>query len=279
MIKRVATVLVMLCAAGTARAQDCPTDLPEDAGQRRQLAKKWFSKGEAAAKAGDDLGAMKAYQCSLTVVPHAFTAYNVGQMAEKIGDLDGAINSYNQYLTLAPDAKDAKEVSDRVEVLKQRLAKVKGGDNAGPPLEKLIEKTKEDAFLEPPPSDKPNLNVVPGAELSERRRREAVYRTAAWVAAVGGGALLIGGVVSNVLARSQMKTCNSEYAQGNQSAAESACSNAKPLAYLSYGLIGVGAAAVVTGTVLMFVHPGASDNVAVNVLPEGGLALHWSGRY
>jgi hypothetical protein len=44
--------------------------------------------------------------------------------------------------------------------------------------------------------------------------------------------------------------------------------------------MGVGAAAVVTGTVLMFVHPGAGgDNLAVNVLPEGGLALHWSGRY
>ncbi len=278
MIKRVATVLVMLCAASSARAQDCPTDIPEDAGQRRQLAKKWFSKGEAAAKAGDDLAAMKAYQCSLTVVPHAFTAYNVGQMAEKIGDLDGAINSYNQYLTLAPDAKDAKEVSDRVEVLKERLAKVKGGDNAGPPLEKLIEKTKEDGFLEPPP-DKPTLTEVPGADLSARRqRREANYRLAAWLTAGGGGVLVVGGVVSNLLARSQMDKCQSEYDKGHQSSAESACSNAKPLAYLSYGLLGLGGAAVAAGVALMFVHPG-DDNVAVNLLPEGGLALAWSGRY
>jgi hypothetical protein len=86
-------------------------------------------------------------------------------------------------------------------------------------------------------------------------------------------------VLSNVLARGQMDTCRSEYKKENQSAAESACSNATALAYLSYGLIGVGAAAVVTGAVLMFVRPSEASDVAVNVLPEGGLSLHWSGRF
>jgi tetratricopeptide (TPR) repeat protein len=276
MTKRAATVLLVLCAAGAARAQECPTDVPDDPGQRRQLAKKWFTKGEAAAKAGDDLAALKSYQCSLDIVPHAFTAYNVGQLAEKIGDLDAAITSYDRYLTLAPDAPDAKEVSDRVAVLKDRLAKVKGGDHAGPPLDKLIEKTNEDSFLEPPPPGKPNLAEVPGSDLSGRRK---AYRLAAWLTVGGGAVLVAGGVVSNVLARGQMDNCQKEYDQGHQSAAESACSNAKPLAYLSYGALGVGAAALVTGAVLMFWHPGESENVALNVLPEGGLTLAWSGRY
>lgn len=279
MIKRVVIALVVVCAAGIARAQDCPTDVPADPGQRRHMAKKWFSKGASEAKAGNDIAAMKAYQCSLTFVPHAFTAYNVGQLAEKIGDLDAAITSYDQYLTLAPDAKDAKEIGDRVAVLKDRLAKVRMGDKSTePPLDKLIEKTRDESFPEPPVTGKPTLTEVPGAELARSRQREAAYRTAAWITAGAGGFLLVGGVVSNVLARGQMDRCNSEYRDGHQSEAESACSNAKPLAYLSYGLLGVGAAAVATGAVLMFVHPGA-DNVALNVLPEGGLSLRWSGRY
>lgn len=279
MIKRVAMALVVVCAAGTARAQECPTDVPADPGQRRQLAKKWFTKGESEAKGGKDLAAMKAYQCSLTFVPHAFTAYNVGQLAEKIGDLDAAITSYQQYLTLAPDATDAKEIGERVAVLKDRLAKVQMGDQGSqPPLDKLIEKPRDESFPEPTMTGKPTLTEVPGAELARSQRRAAAYRTGAWITAGAGGLLLVGGVVSNLLARRQMDQCNSEYEQGHQSDAESACSNAKPLAYLSYGLFGVGAAAVATGAVLMFLHPGA-EHVALNVLPEGGLSLRWSGRY
>jgi hypothetical protein len=60
--------------------------------------------------------------------------------------------------------------------------------------------------------------------------------------------------------------------------AESACNDAKPLAYLSYGLFGVGAAAAVVGTVLVL-HPTESSDVALNLLPEGGLTLGWSGTY
>jgi tetratricopeptide (TPR) repeat protein len=279
MINRVAIALVVVCAPAAALAQDCPTAVPDDPGQRRQVAKRWFAKGESEAKGGNDLAALKAYQCSISFVPHAFTAYNIGQMAERIGDLDAAITSYDQYLMLAPDAKDAKEIGERVAVLKERLAKVRQGDKSNDkPLEKLLEKTRHEPFPESELAGRPTLTEVPGADLALNQRRAAAYRTAAWITAGGGGLLLVGGVVTNLLARRQMDTCNAEYAQGNQSAAESACSNAKPLAYLSYGMLGVGTAAVVTGAVLRFTRSDA-ESVALNLLPEGGLALRWSGRY
>ncbi|HEY5282025.1 MAG TPA: hypothetical protein VIM14_04480, partial [Polyangia bacterium] len=96
----------------------------------------------------------------------------------------------------------------------------------------------------------------------------------------GAGVLLVGGVVMNVLARSKMDTCNSKYSAIPQdlSGAQSACSDAKPLAYTSYALFGLGAAAVAVGTVLVL-RPTESSEVAVKPLPEGGLALGWGGRY
>ena len=63
------------------------------------------------------------------------------------------------------------------------------------------------------------------------------------------------------------------------SPADSACSNATPLAYLSYGLIGLGAAAVVVGAALLIVQPSESSDVAVGLLPEGGLSLRWAGNF
>jgi|SRR5450759_334780 tetratricopeptide (TPR) repeat protein len=131
MIKRIALSLAVFLAAGTVRAEECPQEAPDDSGLRRMLAKKWFSKGETEARAGNDVQALKAYQCSIMFVPHGFTAFNVAQIAEKIGDVEVAIESYRQYLLLVPEAKDAPEVSERIETLKERLAKAREGGASG----------------------------------------------------------------------------------------------------------------------------------------------------
>lgn len=282
MLKRAALALAVLLAAGSVRAEECPTEVPDDPGQQRQLAKKWFARGESAAQTGDDLAALKAYQCSLSFVLHGFTAYNVGQLAEKIGDLELAITSYGQYLTLLPDAKDADQIRTRVEVLKERLAKVQEGDKStAPPLEKLSEKSKEESFPDPVAqwgAGPPMLPAVP--DVVAEPHQGMSYRTMGYITAGSGAVLVLGGVLSNVLARGQMDTCNSEYRQGNQSAAESACSNAKPLAYLSYGLFGVGGAALATGVVLMFLPAReATSDVTLDLRPEGGLSLRYAGRF
>ena len=284
MIKRVAIAIAVFLAAGAVRAEDCPNEAPEDAGLRRMLAKKWFAKGETDARAGDDVAALKAYQCSLMFVPHGFTAYNIGQLAEKTGDLEVAIAGYGQYLLLMPGAKDAKEVGDRVDILKDRLAKVRGsesgltGATGEPPLEHLMAKPEPETPLAPVTNPVVELPVTETA-TAQANSRAAKYRTAAWITTGSGAVLVLGGVLSNILARGQMDTCRSEYNQTHQSAAESACSNAKALAYMSYAFLGVGGAAVVAGTALFFIHPSESSELAVNPLPEGGLSLRYSGRF
>jgi nitrate reductase cytochrome c-type subunit len=80
MIKCVATVLAVFLAASTVRAEDCPSEAPEDSSLRRVEAKKWFARGEAEAQANNDVAAIKDYQCSLMFVPHGSTAYNVAQL-------------------------------------------------------------------------------------------------------------------------------------------------------------------------------------------------------
>ncbi len=279
MTRRAAMALAVLLAAGSVRAEDCPRDVPEDPAQKRHLAKKWFGKGESAAQAGNDLAALKAYQCSLAFVPHGFTAYNIGQLAEKIGDLDLAIEAYGQYLTLIPDAKDADDIRQRLQLLKERLAKVREGDKSpGIPLAELLEGPKNPplpATAETPAPPEPT--TVPG--VTARKREPMSYRRMSYIIGGGGVVLALGGLVSNLLARDQMNTCNSEFQQNRRPAAESACSNAKPLAYLSYALFGVGGAAVATGLVFMFLPARPATDVALDVLPEGGLSLRYAGSF
>ena len=280
MIKRVATVLAVLLAASTVRAEDCPSEAPEDSGLRRMLAKKWFAKGEAEAKASNDIPAIKAYQCSFMFIPHGSTAYNIAQLAEKTGDLDLAIASYEQYLQLAEKAQDAQEVNERVETLKARLAKVRESDKVtgsgnAPPLEGLMAKTQE----ETPPATAMPGPPTPEPGVSRSGHRKTSLRTIGWLTAGGGAVLVAAGVLTNVLARGQMDTCRSEYKNNNLPTAESACSNAKPLAYMSYAFFGLGGAAAATGVVLMFIRPEQASDVDVAVLPEGGLSLRYSGKF
>jgi len=290
MIKRAAFALAVLLTAGSVRAEECPNEVPEDPGLRRALAKKWFSKGESEVKAGNDLGALKAYQCSLTFVPHGFTAYNIAQIAEKVGDLEVAIAGYGQYLLLVPDAKDAKEIGERVDALKERLEKVRESEevaesgSAQPPPQQGMQGPQSQPFPEATATEPKRVVVPPPvqepeAEAESSPSASAKYRKMGWIAIGGGGVLILGGVLSNVLARGQMDTCRSEYLKQNQSAADSACNNAKPLAYLSYSLFGLGAAAIVAGGALLFIHPSESSDVGLNVLPEGGLSLRWAGTF
>jgi tetratricopeptide (TPR) repeat protein len=270
--------ITVFLTASSVRAEECPSDIPEDSGVRRVQAKKWFSKGQTSSSEGDDVSALKAYQCSLRYVPHGFTAYNIAQIAERIGDLEMAIASYSQYLLLVPDAKDAQEANEKLVALKERLAKAKQ-------KEKDIVAPTTPVEIEPPPPE--TEAKPPVVETNESKPVESIgtekstpmnYRTVAWIVYGGAGVALAGGLITNLLARSKMDTCRSKYNQSQQSAADSACNDAKPLAYMSYGLFGLGAAAAVVGTVLVL-RPTDSSEVSMNLLPEGGLSLGWGGRY
>jgi tetratricopeptide (TPR) repeat protein len=277
-IRFAVAAITVLLTASSVRAEDCPSDIPEDSGVRRVQAKKWFSKGQTASNEGDDIAALKAYQCSIRYVPHGFTAYNIAQIAERIGDLEVAIASYSQYLLLVPDAKDQQEVSDKVLALKERLARAKEKEK------EIIAATHPSSTEPPAAGDETKKTAVVEApkpvESMTEKPAGTNYRLAGWIVYGGAGVALVGGLITNLLSRSKMSTCNAKYNAVPQdiSGAEAACSDAKPLAYMSYGLFGLGAAAVAVGTVLVL-RPTDSSEVSVNLVPQGGFAFGWSGRY
>ena len=101
-------------AASAVRAAECPASSPDRTEERRALAKEWFARAEAAENAGNDVEAVRDYACSMKMVAHAFTAFNLGRVAERSGDLELALRSYKAYLTLKADAPDQDEVQTKI---------------------------------------------------------------------------------------------------------------------------------------------------------------------
>ena len=128
-------ILPALCSAGRCADSRCwplpavraqttprmPHRDPAASSTRRALAKDWFSRAEAAEAASDPIGAVKAYQCSLRLVPHAFTAFNLGRLAERTGDLELAVEAFNTYLKLSPEAQDKAEIEAKLAALNERI--------------------------------------------------------------------------------------------------------------------------------------------------------------
>lgn len=257
--------LAFLFATPDARAEDCPTVTPEDAIQRRQLAKSWFGSGDDLAKAGDYSGALRAYRCSLKLVPHGFTAYNVAQIAERTGDLESALSSYKQYLLLVPAARDADAVNARIAALRERLDKSRKVDR--PPSAAL---------------SRDPVGLVRNDSVGTRTVADSSGRAWVWGAYGTAGALVLGGVATNLLARSRMTACRSTYEQGGRTAiaayeAEPACDDGRRLTYTSYVFFGLGGVAAALGTYLLL-RPSSSSEVAMVPLPKGG-AVRWGRKF
>jgi tetratricopeptide (TPR) repeat protein len=280
-IRTVFALLVVLGAPLAARATTCPEVMPENSTERRGLAKEFFSRAEQAENGGDDLAAVKAYQCSLKMVPHAFTAYNLGRVAEKSGDLDLALRSFRVYLTMKPDAPDQKEIEARMVKLEERIATVRAAaadedrrSVATPP----VETTPITTPVEPPTTPEPPHGTATRDDVESHTSDEPrpMMGTREWAIAGVGVAALAGGLALNVMARAKMKDCRRLHDMGMKY--DSTCDAAKPLAYGSYGLLGVAAAALVVDAALIWQNRSSVESVAVTPLP-GGVAFSTSLRF
>jgi tetratricopeptide (TPR) repeat protein len=269
-------LLAVLLSASVAAAEECPGDVPSSSRERRALAKEWFGKAEASEAAGDPVNALKAYQCSLKVVPHAFTAYNLARLAEKTGDLELAVEAYGKYLNLAPEAPDHSEVENKMTTLSGRIAASRNDTTAQPPAPEPAPEPKP-AVAEAPRRQERDTELPPALDENSSRRSPGVS-PAVYVVGVIGVASLVGGVVLNIGARTKMDECYSIVNTQPQTAKE-ACDAAKPRASGSYALFGGAAAAVITDAFLLFAgseEGRAASNVSFAVTPDGASVL---GRF
>jgi len=276
-----------LFSAAAVRAADCPTSSPDRTDERRALAKEWFARAEAAENAGNDVEAVKDYACSMKMVAHAFTAYNLGRVAERSGDLELALRSFKAYLTLKADAQDKDEVQAKITELETKINQVKESIVGGEPAattEPATGEEKPEVAAEPPPEkvEKP-LPIEPPPHVTqpvpEARSSSHVVE---WV--VGGAAVAIFAAawIPNFMARSDMSKANSTT---DVNTANSSWSSAKTEAYTSYALFGIaGAAAAVEAVLLYRLYSSggssSSDDTSVGMgWTPGGLTLSARGRF
>jgi tetratricopeptide (TPR) repeat protein len=271
----------LLCHAGFAAAQQCPEKVPDSSNERRAIARDFFGKADAAEKAGDDVNAIKAYQCSLRMVPHPNTAYNLAELAAKTGDLELAAESYGTYLKLKPDAHDKADVEEKVKKLEARIAEAREatqGTKAKP-----VETKPEPAEAVPGPDERrpgrasPTRSEVPP---DESEGKGGGLRTAGWVVAASGALMAGVGLVMNLGARGDMDECRKYAKAGQLDAARGSCDSAKPKAYTSYALLGVGPAAIAAGLYMALALGGDDKETSVAVVPyDDGAAVSARWRF
>jgi len=278
-----------LLAPATALAQatgDCPTEIPASSSQRRALAKEWFSRAEAAESASNPIGAVKAYQCSLRLVPHAFTAFNLGRLAERTGDLELAVESFNTYLKLSPEAQDKAEIEAKLAALNERIRSLRTeqlplpppGTPTGPAV---TDPANPGTTTTPLPDVRPG-DSTPGSgadatAVADKPGDGPTITPVMWAVGGVGVVALAGGIFLNLGARAKMDKCNAQWME-NRAAAIEQCDDAKPRAYGSYALFGVAAAAAAADAVLFVLGQRDSQEQAstlrsVSVVPTSGGAV------
>ena len=255
--------------------------MPDDeVALRRSMAKEWFAKAEEAEAGGDRQAAIRRYACSLNLAPHPSTAYNLGTVAEKSGDLSMAVDGFRTYLKLATEATDRPAIEARIVALEAKIAELR---------KDIAPKAAEPAPAVAPPSAAPPLPTpvaAPAVPAPPSTAGAAAHRrhTAGWITGAGAVGALGAGLALNVMARSKMSTCFSQFSEGVSGALDR-CDEARPLAYGSYALF---AAAGVTGVVgaalLLWTPDAAAQEPAPEValaptLVPGGAGLVASGRF
>jgi len=274
-----------LLGATPVRAAECPATSPDRTEERRALAKEWFARAEAAENAGNDVEAVRAYSCSMRMVAHAFTAYNLGRVAEHSGDLELALKSYRAYLTLKENAPDKEEVQTKLRELQAKIDEVKEGLGNGTQTSTEPAPAEEKPEpITPPPVEEPPARPVrhePVTGVTERVGGPGgSHHILEW--SVGGAAVvaLTVAIVTNVMARSDMTTANNAK---DYNSANSAWDSAKTEAYTSYAMFGVaGAAAAVEGFLLyrLWSHSDSSSDNSLSLgWTPGGLTLNARGRF
>lgn len=281
---------MLLLAPGLARAAECPESSPEDPQERRKLAKEWFSTAETAENIGDDKEATRAYACSYKMVAHPYTAFNLARVADRSGETELSLKMYKAYLALKPDATDQDEVREKIKAIEEKIAAAKEGvppETGTEPTEATATETTmpEEApdELTPPPQPKP-------AEVVERPNEpepEEAAPSHTWEWVVGGAtvAALVGGIVTNLVARAKMDTCKTDAKNGLYATANDECNAARPMAYTSYALFGVAAVGAALDTVLIILNRRGGESTVEEgytygllLLPNGG-GLTARGRF
>lgn len=262
-VRRAAVLVLALAGAlavsatpRRAHAESCPDEAPANGKERRALAGRWFAKGQEAVRDGDAARAVAAFACSLHVVPHAFTAFNLGVAAEEAGDLQQAVEALRTYEALASEnAPDRADVRIRLERLERKL--------------KSLVPSSPVVSPRPPPKLTPATSPAP---TTSPRPNGAASRTAGWLFAATGVAVAGAGLYFNVAARSELDRSRELLRTGGVKDAGAAWDRARRHTRMSYAGLAIGGAAMLAGGAMLLLNrPEAAAPAEVALWPGGAV--------
>ncbi|MCP4674600.1 MAG: hypothetical protein GY854_03605 [Deltaproteobacteria bacterium] len=180
--------VVVLVYPATARAGDseCP-EAPEDEAESRKLAGKYFGEGEQLFKDKSFGEALRSFVCSLRIVEHENTVFNIDQVVMSAEDLETAYQLLMEYITEYPGRETTPDVKNIV----TEVAKVLGkeAEFEEPPLE---DDSAEDLLgleieEEAPPNSKETEN--------EKEKKKRILKIVGLSAIGTGGASLLTAII------------------------------------------------------------------------------------
>jgi tetratricopeptide (TPR) repeat protein len=239
-----------LAFAAPAAAQSSPTQADEEA------AKAHFLAGSAYYEQANYTDAVKEFNEAHRLSQRPDLLYNISVCYERLSRWDEAIASLRQYLTERPEAPDRAVIESRIKNFEDRHA--------------AEQRKPAQATAQAPPSSAPMVTTPPS------RTRHVVSFV---VGGIGAGLLLaaIGTGVAAQLAYDDLnKKCPNKVCDtGNQTLRDEQ-SSGKALALATDVLIGVGAAAVVAGTVMFILESRRPQQAHARLVPSNnGLAVHF----
>lgn len=240
-------VFVFFCLTAIARA---------DGGDSaaRQVARDHYRKGSVAYELGHYAVAIAEYEAAYQAYNEPTLLYNLGQAHRLAGHLPEAVHFYRMYLLKVPDASNRADVEARIASLQSAIAQSSPAKVASPPSPPPVTTapTRAPAAAVEKPTGEPSTAPAPIVSSPADRSRGRGLEVGGIVVGVAGLGLIAGGIGAGVL---------SQNAANDISRADLNHQSYDAGKYTTYQndrvvegvLIGVGAAAVVTGTVLAIV--------------------------
>jgi tetratricopeptide (TPR) repeat protein len=253
----VRSVLVLCLLTGVAAADDAAT---------RRQASEHYHKGTTAYDLGHYDTAINEYETAYALYNEPTILYNLGQAHRLARHSEQALHFYKMYLVKVPGATNRAEVEAKIAALTSAIEEERKARNIPPdqtikPPESTTPPTAATPPSTPPPSSAATTPSEPpgaAATTGEVRApapvdpRARTFKIAGIVVGAAGIALVAGGIVCGVLAKQNADAISSADAN-HQPYEPSKYSDYQNDLVASGVLIGVGAAAVVTGTVLAIV--------------------------
>jgi tetratricopeptide (TPR) repeat protein len=258
--------LVFLGAASLARGQRRARRGRPGAGSRRaagddgdEEARQHFQLGRTFYDSGRFQQAVEEFEAAYKLSGRPQLLYNVYVAQRDVGELQKAVDALRAYLEQVPDAPDRVNLKARLTSLEAQAKR----------------QSEQEALAR-------QLAAPPEAPAVPQTRTETEHSIVPWIVTGAGGALLLGSVITGVLAKGKAddldKICGGTSCPSSE---QSNVDSTKTLAVTTDVLWSVGAAAAITGVVLWWT--GALDRerqvpIALNVTPSG-VTTTFSGRF